>query len=369
MAPKPKVYVTIMAGGGGTRFWPWSREERPKQILPIISGQSMIRETVNRIRPLVPPEKIFIVTSSSQLGQIRRQVPQIPAGNLLAEPEGKNTAPCLCLAAWHIQKLSPDAIMVALPADHHISDHKGFRRTLKIAVEFASRQNFLITLGLRPTAPETGYGYIQQGEIIGRVKNTPVFKVKAFREKPTRQKARAFLRQGDYLWNSGMFVWKVSAFLKAVKKCLPVLYEDTLILKKAVGTSRERSALKKAYACCQSISVDYGVMEKAANVAMIEAQFPWDDVGSWSALWSIRPKDQNGNACVGSKPDGRGKILTIDSSGCLIRAEKKLVAVLGMKDTIVVEAGDAFLVCPRQRSQEVRQILKELKNKGWKEYL
>jgi mannose-1-phosphate guanylyltransferase len=366
---KPDVRVVIMAGGGGTRFWPWSREELPKQLLPILSDRSMVRQTVDRLRTFTPPDKIFIVTSRSQSGKIRAEVPQIPESNLLVEPAGRNTAPCLCLAAMTIRKPNPDSVMVVLPADHAIADRRGFLRTLGRAKEFAARKDVLITLGIQPSAPETGYGYIQKGAIIGQINGTKVFQAKAFREKPTLNKARAYLRRGDYLWNSGMFIWKVGVFLEAVEKFLPELWEEMAALESAWGTSRERKVLEQIYERCQPISVDYGILEKAKNVALIEARFRWDDVGSWSALWKIRPKTGDGNAMIPGKKPGEGKILALDSSGCLIRGEKKLIALLGMKETAVVEAGDAILVCPLDRSQEVRRILEELKRKGWREYL
>ena len=369
MAKGKPVYVAIMAGGGGTRFWPWSREGRPKQILPIISNRSMIWETVDRLRPFIAPEKIFIVTSRSQAKNLHRKVPQIPESNLLLEPVGRNTAPCLCLAALHIQKRSPQAVMVALPADHFISNRPGFLRTLRAAVKFAASQNFLITLGVKPLEPETGYGYIQKGETLGKVQGLPVFRAKAFREKPTLPKARAYLRRGDYFWNSGIFIWQAGVFLEAVKKFLPRLYEEMMSLQNSLGTPRERRGLEKIYARAQSVSVDYGIMEKADNVALLEAQFSWNDVGSWAALGKIWPKDHKGNALSGGTQRARGRILAIDSSGCLIRGEEKLIAVIGLKDTIVVEAGNAFLVCPRERAQEVRKVLQELKDRNWKEYL
>jgi len=358
-----------MAGGGGTRFWPWSREERPKQILPIISNRSMIWETVERVRSFTSSGKIFIVTSRSQAKDLQREVPQIPQRNLLLEPLGRNTAPCLCLAALYIQKLNPEAVMVALPADHCIADRRGFLRTLKAAVQFTAKGNFLMTLGIPPTEPETGYGYIQKGENLGQVKGISVYRAKAFREKPTRAKARAYLRTGEYLWNSGMFIWKVGVFLAALEKYLPQLYEEMQPLKHHLGTARGEKLLEKAYTRCQAISVDYGIMEKAENVALIEAQFHWDDVGSWAALCKILPKDEKGNALMEGQRGGKGKILVIDSSGCLIRGEEKLITVIGMKDTIVVEAGNAFLVCPRDRAQDVRHVLQVLKAKGWKEHM
>src|SRR4030042_1090453 len=262
MAKRTPVYVAIMAGGGGTRFWPWSREKRPKQMLPIFSRRSMIRETVERIHPLAPPDNTFIITTRSQAEEIQGEVPAIPKSNILVEPVGRNTAPCLCLAALNIQK----------------------------------------------------------GEFFGQIQGTNVFRTQSFREKPTRQKARSYLRQGNFLWNSGMFIWKVGVFLQAAEKFLPQLYEEMLTIKKTIGTRREKRVLEKVYARCPPISVDYGIMEKDQNVAMIEGQFHWDDVGSWSALWNIRSKDQKGNAYVLGKPNGRGKILAVDSSGCLIRA-------------------------------------------------
>jgi len=366
---KIPVYAVIMAGGGGTRFWPWSREKTPKQLLPIISSRTMIEETVSRLSPFVPPQRIFIVTSRSQITKIRQALPNLPSENFLVEPVGKNTAPCLGLAAFYLRQIDPEGVMVVLPADHFIGEQKKFLNTLQVAAAFASREDFLVTLGLKPTAPETGYGYIQKGELLRRVKGIEIFKAKAFREKPSPEIALAYLREGSYLWNSGMFVWRVEIFLKALEKCLPELYREMAILPEIWGTAQERRILPKIYARCPAISVDYGVMEKASNVAMIQAHFSWDDVGSWSALWKISAKDARDNVFLAKEENGRGKILALDSMGCLIRAEKNLIAVLGMKDTIIVEAGGSILVCPKDKSQEVRQILAQIKEKGWKKYL
>ena len=364
---KPFVYAVIMAGGGGTRFWPWSRETRPKQVLPIFSPRAMIRETVERIQPLVPPERTLIVTSRSQADQLHKEVPRVPRKNLLLEPRGKNTAPCLCLAAVYIQKIAPEAVLIVLPADHCIGDRAEFLRTLERAAEFARREDCLVTLGIPPTGPETGYGYIQKGPMLAQFRGTKIFKARGFREKPTLPKAKGYLRRGGYLWNSGMFIWRAEVFLGAVKKYLPRLHRDMEGLKVALGTRGEKKDLERVYSRCPSISVDYGIMEKAPNVALIEARFGWSDVGSWSALGSICPQDPEGNVRI--QKGGKGKIVTIDSSGCVIRVEKNLIAVLGLKDIVVAEAGDAILVCPRDRSQDVRRILQELKEKGWRKYL
>lgn len=366
---KPDVYAVVMAGGGGTRFWPWSREDRPKQILPILSSQTMIQETVERIRPLVPRRKIFIVTSRSQAGPLHREIPGVPKRNLLLEPVGRNTAPCLCLAAMHIQKIAPEAVMIVLPADHFIEDRRRFLSGLQTAAQFASQEDFLVTLGITPTGPETGYGYIQKGPIIGQVKGTKVFKAKAFREKPTRRKALGYLRRGGFLWNSGVFIWRTGVFLEAAERFLPRLHRDMQELKNAWGKGEEDRVLERVYSRCESTSVDYGILEKAPHVALIEAQFGWDDVGSWSALGNIWPQDSDGNAYLSRRKKGQGKILAIDSTGCVVRGEKNLIVILGLKDTVVAEAGDAILVCPRERSQEVRRVLQVLKERGWRQYL
>jgi mannose-1-phosphate guanylyltransferase len=363
------VYAVIMAGGGGTRFWPWSREKRPKQVLPILSARSMIWETVERIRPFVPREKIYIVTARSQVAGLRREIPQIPEENLLAEPVGRNTAPCLCLAAIHVRRKDPRGVMVVLSADHYIGNHRGFLQTLRAAVDFARKQDYLVTLGVVPTGPETGYGYIEKGRPLAKTRGLSFLQAKSFREKPSLPKARAYLRTGKYLWNSGMFIWRADVFWEAVQRHLPGLFAEMRHLEKTLGTGREKKALEAAYACCPAISVDYGIMEKAKNVALIEGQFSWNDVGSWAALGNIFAPDKNGNALIFRPRAGQGRSLLLDSSGCLVRSEEKLIALIGMKNTVVVEAGNAFLVCPRDRSQDVRRVLEELKVRGWKEYL
>ena len=363
------VYAVIMAGGGGTRFWPWSREKRPKQILPILSDRSMIWETVERVRPLLPRENIFVVTAQSQIAELRKEIPLIPAENLLAEPRGRNTAPCISLAAIHILKRNPQGVMVVLPADHYIGNRRGFLTSLRTAVAFARKQNYLVTLGIPPTEPETGYGYIEKGEIIEKMGGVPVYKTESFREKPTRAKAAAYLRTGKFLWNSGIFIWRADVFWSAVKKFLPALHAEMSRLAKMLGAPQEKRTLQMIYSRCPTVSVDYGILEKENNVALIEAQFSWNDVGSWSALKKFLPQDKDGNARIIGHRTGKGRILFLDSSNCLVRSEEKLIAVIGLDNLVVVEAGNALLVCPRDRSQDVRKVLQELQNRGWKEYL
>lgn len=366
---KKDTYAVIMAGGGGTRFWPWSREESPKQVLPVFSDRAMIWETVERIRPLIPPERILIVTARAQVAGLRREIPQVPAKNLLAEPAGKSTAPCLCLAAAHVRRQDPRGVMVVLSADHYIGERREFLRAIRAAADFARERDYLVTLGVPPAGPETGYGYIEKGKILGRIRGLPVLQAKSFREKPSLSRAKVYLQSGRYLWNSGMFVWRVDVFREAVRDLLPGLFGEMRRLENTLGTSRAKSTLEQVYECCPAVSVDYGIMEKAANVALIEARFSWSDVGSWAALGGICAADPKGNSLISCRGTGKGRSLLVDSSGCVVRSEEKLIALVGMKDTVVVEAGNALLVCPRDRSQEVRRVLEELKARAWKEYL
>jgi mannose-1-phosphate guanylyltransferase len=363
------VYAVVMAGGGGTRFWPWSREKRPKQMLPILSDRSMIWETVERIRPFVPAERIYIVTARSQVADLRREIPRIPGKNFLAEPVGRNTAPCLCLAAVRIRRQDPRGLMVVLSADHYIGNRQGFWQTLRAGVDFARREDYLVTLGVAPTAPETGYGYIEKGKTLAKIGGFPILQARSFREKPPLPKAKAYLRSGKYLWNSGMFVWRADVFREALRRHLPALFEAMRPLETSLGIRGGEKTLERVYADCPAISVDYGILEKAGNVALIEGRFSWNDVGSWAALGKIFPPDNKGNARILRPRAARGQTLLLDSSGCLVRTEEKLIALVGMKDTVVVEAGNALLVCPRDRSQDVRRVLEELKARGWKEYL
>lgn len=363
------VYAVIMAGGGGTRFWPWSREKQPKQILPIISKRAMIYETVARISPFIPPENTLIVTSRTLANAIHREVPQIPRSNILMEPSGKNTAPCLGLAALHIKKRNPEAVMVALPSDHFIGNPLKFLATLKAAVSFAQKSDFLVALGVLPTEPETGYGYIQKGKILDQIGQAPVFQAKAFREKPNRSRARMYLKKGGYYWNSGMFVWRVMVFEKALQRYLPQIFQEMAKIGEVLGTPSEKKAMEKAYSRIQSISIDYGIMEKAPKVAVLEANFPWNDVGSWAAVAKIWPADRSGNVIAQGNRRGRAKVLAMDSSNCVICGRDKLIALVGLKDMVLVETDDAILICPKGRSQDVRLVLEEIKKKGWKQYL
>jgi mannose-1-phosphate guanylyltransferase len=356
------MFAVIMAGGKGARFWPRSREKMPKHLLDIQGERTIIRETVDRIRPLVPPERTLIVTGRSHAAELIRQLPEIPAENILIEPVGRNTAPCIGLAALHIQKRVPDAVMLVLPSDHRIGNEAEFLRVLEAAGKIAAEGNPLLTIGIRPTGPETGYGYIEQGDPFPDGGNGEICRVRSIREKPHLEQAREFLHRGGFLWNSGMFVWKASTILSAIKRFLPELHEGLMQIREALGTEREEQVVGDIYAGLKAVSIDYGVMEKAEDVLVVPGDFDWSDLGSWDALWEVSGKDGNGNVA-------RGDFVGIDAGDCLVHSPGKLVALVGIRDLLVVETDDALLICRRGRSQDVRKVVEILERKGLKEYL
>jgi mannose-1-phosphate guanylyltransferase len=356
------MFAVIMAGGKGSRFWPRSREKMPKHLLDIQGERTIIRETVDRIRPLVPPERTLIVTGRSQAAELIRRLPEIPAENILIEPVGRNTALCIGLAALHIQKRVPDAVMLVLPSDHRIGDENAFRRALAAAGRAASGGDALVTIGIRPTGPETGYGYIEQGNLFTTGEGEKIYRVRSIREKPPLEQAKDFLRQGRFLWNSGMFVWKASTILEAIRCYLPELHTGLVQIREALGTEREEEIVGEVYSTQKAVSIDYGVMEKAEDVLVIPGDFGWSDLGSWDALWEVSGKDENGNAV-------RGSFIGIDAGNSLVHSPGKLVALVGVRDLLVVETDDALLICRRGRSQDVRKVVETLEKNDKKEYL
>jgi mannose-1-phosphate guanylyltransferase len=353
------MYVVIMAGGRGTRFWPRSRAAEPKQLLNILSDRTMLQETLDRISGLVPVERVLIVTTREQAERIREQLPQVPAANIIIEPSGRNTAACICLAAGRIQREDPDACMCVLPADHCIADQNRFRVCVQQAADIAVDTNGLVAIGIVPLAPETGYGYMHcepaQPDSRG-------CRVLHFHEKPAREQALRYIDNGDYLWNSGMFVWKASAILREIKIHLPDIYASLLPVAEAWGAERFCDELDRAYASLRSISIDSGVLEKAACVLAIRGEFGWSDVGSWSAVYDICTKDDSQNVL-------RGDVYTVDARRCLVQSSGKTVAVVGLDDVVIVETADALLVCRRDRAQDVRTLVEQLEKQGRMELL
>lgn len=356
------MYCVIMAGGKGSRFWPRSRAPLPKQFLDIFSARTMIQETVQRIGSLVPAERIVIVTGREHAEAIYRQLPEIPRENILIEPIGRNTAPCICLAALWLEKKEPGAVMAVLPADHYISDPQASCRCLESAVEAAQQLDALVTIGITPRSPETGYGYIQYGEETGTYKGLAVYRVQRFHEKPVLEKAREFLAQGNFLWNSGMFIWKAATILAEIKTCLPQMYDTLAAVVPHLGTAQAQQAIDEAYHVIEGISIDYGVMEKSAKAVILKGDFGWSDAGSWSVMYDISDKDAQENVA-------QGDVIAVDARGSLIYSPKKLTAVVGLDNIVIVETDDALLVCAKDRAQDVKKVVDILEQRGKKEYL
>ncbi len=356
------MYAVIMAGGKGARFWPRSREHKPKHLLDITGNRTIIQETVSRISSLIPPDRTLIITGAAHADELRRQLPEIPAENILVEPVGRNTAPCIGLAAIHIRHRAGDAVMAVLPSDHVIADDRVFLDTLAAAAEAAEREDALVTIGIKPTGPETGYGYIERGNPVGQIGGKLIYGVWSIREKPPLEQAMSFVEAGTFYWNSGMFIWKTSTILQAIETHLPDLHAGLLRLEAALGTEQYEVVLRDTYEETRSISIDYGVMEKADKVLVIPGNFAWSDVGSWDALWEFLEKDFAGNAC-------RGEVIAVESADSLVYSPKKLVALVGVRDLIVVETDDALLICRRGDSQKVKSIVDILEEKNLKNYL
>ena len=360
-----RLCAVIMAGGVGTRFWPRSREKTPKQLLEIAGKGTMIQNTIRRLDKIVPRSDTFIVTNRSQRALVAKQLPDIPEENIIVEPVGRNTAPCIGLAALHAKRLDPSAVMVVLPADHIIEDVTEFQRILGIAVDTALDSRSLLTIGIHPTSPETGYGYIQMYVEDGT--HNPYFsrgvnRVKTFAEKPNLQTAQGFLRSGDFLWNSGMFVWRVDVILEEIQQCMPELYAELVKIDQVIGTSLYQATLEYAYGMIRGISIDYGVMEKSNKVYVIPGQFGWSDIGSWDEVYRISGKDDNGNSIT-------GRVVQRETKNCYVYSPDKVVATVGVEDLIIVNTADALLVCRRGRSQDVKEVADYLKRKRMDEYL
>lgn len=362
-------FNVIIAGGKGTRFWPLSRAQRPKQLLKILSLKSLIDETVERVYGLGGRERTLVVTVAEQVGALRKELPALPKGNFIAEPLGKNTAPCIGLAALEVLHRDPKGIMVVLPADHWVADAKGFRRTLKSAIALAKKHDRLVTIGIRPDYPETGYGYIMKSTKLAAAGGT-AFQVKRFTEKPNEAIAKKLIRQGS-LWNSGIFVWKASLLLELLNRHQPAIGTALGRIGKAAASKSIanpspalRRTIHREYGNMPSISIDFAVLEKAGaegKVVTVEADFGWSDVGSWSAVHRMMDKDAHGNA-------GNGRWVQVGAKNCLIHSPDRLVVLLGIDNAVVVDTPDAILVGDLNRSQEVREIVDELHRQGLGHY-
>jgi mannose-1-phosphate guanylyltransferase len=354
-----KLFAIIMAGGVGSRFWPRSKKKTPKQLLRIFGENTMIQNTVARMSELVPRENILIVTNDLQKPGVIEQLPDIPVENIIVEPFGRNTAACIGLASIIVQQREPDAVTFILPADHIITETENFVDTLKTAASFANENPALVTIGIVPTQPETGYGYIQIDEDSGK---NNVFKVLTFAEKPNYATAVNFVKSGDFFWNSGMFIWKIKTILDEIKIHMPDLYEGLIQIGDQINSSDFTNILSNVYGKLRSISIDYGIMEKSEKVFLVKGKFNWSDVGSWEAVYQLNEKDQEGNVKVGNTYTD----MVLDS---YIYSPDKFTAVIGLDNLIVINTENALLICRRDKSQDVKNIIDYLKLNKLKDHL
>lgn len=354
-------FVVIMAGGIGSRFWPYSRATYPKQFLDIIkTGKTLIQESYDRFKKIVPEENIFVVTNEDYVSILQKQLPKLKAQQILAEPNKRNTAPCAAYACYKIAKLNPRASVLLAPADHMISDHEKFATIATKALDFVSKNEKLLTLGIKPTRPDTGYGYIQY------VENDSSFskKVKTFTEKPSLEIAKSFLASGEFLWNSGIFLWNVKTINKAFEKYLPELHELFTQGQNAFFTDAESSTIESIYAQVNSISIDIGIMEKADNVNVIPSDFGWSDVGTWKSVYELSNKDYLGNAV-------NGKYVKIysGSNNMIVTPKDKLVVIDGLDDFCIINTEDVLMIVPKSKEQEVKNITTDLKREKLDKFL
>jgi mannose-1-phosphate guanylyltransferase len=357
------LHAVVMAGGSGTRFWPESRQRRPKQLLPILGGQAMLAETVARVQPLIPVSRVWIVTNALQEAGVREACPSVPADQILVEPCARNTAACAAFAAASVFATDPDATLAVLPADHAIRPNQEFQRSLEAGAQVAQEPGTLVTFGIEPNHPATGYGYIRQGKPVCEEFGLQVYSVDAFTEKPSESRAQAFLEEGVYLWNAGIFVWRADSILDAFARHQLEIHTAIRAIVDSGNNPQERAAtLAELYPDLPSLPVDIAILERDDQVRVLRAPYHWSDVGSWRALFDELEHDQDGNVAV--LPNG-GQLLAEDSNGVLAYSRvPKTIAILGMQDVVVVHTEDAVLVAPRARAEEVKRFVDRLKEEG-----
>jgi mannose-1-phosphate guanylyltransferase len=355
-------YVAIIAGGIGSRFWPKSRVGYPKQFLDILNtGKTLIQYTFERFEQFVPKENIFIVTSGEYAEIIKEQLPQMNEENIVTEPSRKNTAPCIAYISFKIWKNNKEATLIVAPADHLILDNVTFQQTCEKAIRFVAENDALVTLGIKPTYPNTGYGYIQH-EAESAADN--VYKVRTFTEKPTLELAKTFLQSGDFMWNAGIFIWKASTIINRFERHQPEMHEIFSGEHEFFNTRQEKEAIERIYPLCSSISIDYAVMEKADNVYVIPSSFGWSDLGTWTSAYDNLEKDYLGNAIAGDK------VMVVDSTQCMVSApHNKLLVLQGLNDFIVIDTKDVLLICKKDKEQEIKEYVAEVKRSMGPEYL
>ena len=345
-------HLVIMAGGVGSRFWPMSTVERPKQFIDVLGvGKSLLQLTYDRFRDICKPEHVWVVTNRIYADLVKQQLPEIPTGNILLEPCRRNTAPCIAYVSWRIKSKDPKANVVVTPSDHIVVDEEEFRRVIRMCMNFTSETDAIVTLGMKPNRPETGYGYIQADLSGSSPRNKEIFRVDSFREKPDLETAKAYIRQNNYFWNSGIFVWSISTIVNAFRIYQPTMSKLFESLLKIYGTDKEQESIDQLYPECENISVDYAIMEKAEEIFVCPADFGWSDLGTWGSLQQQSKKDLYGNACIGQE------ISLFETSNCIIHTtQEKKVVIQGLDGYIVAENDDTLLICKLSEEQRIKQF-------------
>jgi mannose-1-phosphate guanylyltransferase len=359
------LHALIMAGGGGTRFWPRSRQARPKQFLALAGDRTLLQQACDRLEAQVAPEHTWVITAEQHRAEAELQLPHLPAGHVVGEPVGRDTAPCVGLGAALIARRDPGAVMLVTPADHVIEPAELFRRTAHAAAAVVEEHpGALVTFGIPPTFPATGYGYIHRGDEVARRQGVPVYRVRAFREKPAADRAEQFVASGEYYWNSGIFVWKAATILDQLRARKPALAAAVERVADAWDTPRREAVLHDEYPRMEKVSIDYAVMEHAPEVLVLQAPYRWDDVGSWLALERMRPQDANGNTVLATHTG-------INTTNCVIVGDdpRRLITTIGVRDLLIIQDGDATLVADRRDEGTVKQLVERLKQQGLDRYL
>ncbi len=356
-------YAIIMAGGIGSRFWPISRTSHPKQFIDILgTGKTLIQNTYDRFLKICPKENIYIVTNEIYTDLVKKQLPDMADQQILTEPVMRNTAPCIAYGSFKIESLNPDAAIVVAPSDHLILDEAAFVKSIEKSLEAVTKNDCLVTLGIKPSRPDTGYGYIQYTE---QSLNEDFYKVKTFTEKPNLEIAKTFVQSGDFLWNAGIFVWSAKSIVKAFSSYLPDMHDIFAEARPVYNTETEKLHIHKSYQQCTNISIDYGIMEKAENVYVLPSEFGWSDLGTWASIYDLADKDYVGNAVIPSE-----KVIMYDSSNCMVNVPAdKLVILQGLHDYIVVESNNTLLICPRDQEQNVKKVVADVKQKFGTKYI
>jgi len=362
------AYAVILAGGSGTRLWPTSRDNTPKQFLKLGGKRTMMQGSVDRILPLIPWERIIVVTNAKYVNDVREQLPEIPAENIVAEPEKRDTALAMALGSLIAQSRDPEAVAVNIASDHVLLNADEYRRVVTASVELASKKEHLVTVGITPTGPNVNFGYIQAGADLLEVGDYTARKVVSFKEKPERAAAEKFLASGNYYWNANMYTWHVDAIWESFEEHMPSAMPGLKKISDAVGTSAFESVLEEVYSTAEKVPIDIAISEKADNLVLFAGDFGWDDIGLWSTVYSLGEKDEHGTVVVSDAEDS-STVIQLESKNNLIGTNNRMVALIGVEDLVVIDSNDVLLVLPRERAADVKKVVQELKEQGLEDYL